>query len=86
MANPPYSGSVIVLKEHQDGFTVDLYHWNDLADGLPFPPRQIAHILTAGRPGDPGTVSSVRTRNASTRADLISKFTAFVNVNFPDTP
>ena len=86
MANPPYSGSVIILRENADGFTIDLFHWPDIPEGTPIPPRgNIIAALTARADAD-GIIFNHEQRTAATRANLIAKFTGFVNSRFPDTP
>lgn len=86
MPNPPYSASVLIIKENQDGFAVEIFHWDDLSEGDPVPPRgNIIPALTAGTFGQAGGLAFHKLRNATTRADLISKFTAYVNAKFPDT-
>lgn len=86
MPNPPYSGSVIILRENADGFAIDMFHWADLPEGTPIPPRgNIIQALTAKAAVD-GVTLNHEQRTAATRANLITKFTNFVNAKFPDTP
>ena len=87
MPNPPYSASVLIIKENQDGFNVEIFHWGDMTENANVPPKgAIHHILTAGKEGQPDALTFRKVRNATTRADLIAKFTAYVNTQFPDTP
>ena len=85
MAVAPFSGSVIILRENQDGIHVEVYHWDNLPDGTVVPPRgPITATLAADKP-DNLKYSFHAERMATTRTDLIAKFTAYINAKFPDT-
>ena len=84
MPNPPYSASIIMLRENADGFSIDLFHWADMPEGTPVPPGgNIVQFLTKKVPDVP---LNHEQRTAATRTSLIQKFTSFVNSKFPDTP
>ena len=83
MATSPFSGSVLVLRENQDGIHVEVFHWDNVPDGTSIPPRgPIAALLM---PLAEPAVGFHAQRMAATRTDLIAKFTAYVNAKFPDT-
>jgi len=80
---PPFSQSVIIIQENEDGIQLELFHWTDVPEGTMHPPRgPLAPLLTGGvLPPD-----FVRNRMCSTRTEAIQKFTAYLNAKFPDTP
>lgn len=85
MANAPFSGSVLVLKENGDGIYAEVYHWDNLADGVPIPPRgSLTQTLAAEKPTEL-KYTFHKELMAETRTELITKFTAYVNAKFPDT-
>ena len=82
MATAPYSGSILILQENQDGIDVVVYHWDNIAEGVPIPPSgPVINNLVNSIPAHTFHAH----RMATTRADLIAKFTAYVNAKFPDT-
>lgn len=87
MPNPPYSGSVIVIHENQDGLVIDLFHWADVPEGMSTPPigplsvRQLVGGVLKGT----GVTTIRKTRNCPTRADAKTKFAQFLDQSFPDT-
>lgn len=84
MPNPPYSAAVLIIEENQDGFAVEIFHWDDLPENIHVPPGGAIRTILFGRSTD-NVLTFHKERNASTRADLIAKFTAYVNAKFPDT-
>lgn len=85
MPNPPYSSSVLIIHENADGFAVDLLHWPDSVEAVAIPTRSLVASLLGSRLQQGITVLHEQ-RTAATRANLITKFTNFVNAKFPDTP
>jgi hypothetical protein len=88
MPNPPYSGSVIIIKETQDGLILDAFHWAEIPEDMSVPP---AGPLTAAKmAGGALRGTDVTTkrlmRSVPTRADAITKLTQFLAANYPDTP
>ena len=88
--NSPYSGSVIILSENQDGIELEVYHWTDLPDGTPVPPRgPLGGLLNGGQfmaqAGVTIPVTFHKKRMAATQADLVSKFAAYIAAKFPET-
>jgi hypothetical protein len=91
MSAAPFSGSVLILRENQDGIFMEVFHWDNLAEGIPVPPRgPITGILAGGTGYSPigGAAPAADLHNermASTRTETIAKFTAYINAKFPDT-
>ena len=91
MSVAPFSGSVIILRENTDGIHIEAYHWDNLPDGTTVPPRGPITSYLAGATSLPiGSSSALpytfhTERMSTTRADLIAKFTSYVNNKFPDT-
>ena len=86
MPNPPYSASVLIIKENQDGFAIEIFHWDDLTENANIPPRgDITHILAASTPSQSDALTFRKLRYATSRADLKNKFGLYVDAKFPDT-
>ena len=87
MAVAPFSGSVLILRENTDGIHIEVYHWDNLPDGTPVPPRGsiTATLAGIGAPSSANAFSFHTERMATTRTDLIAKFTNYINTKFPDT-
>jgi hypothetical protein len=85
MAIAPFSGSILILRENADGIHIEVYHWDNLADGTPVPPRGPITQLLTNQGADLPAYSFHTERMATTRADAIAKFTAYINAKFPDT-
>jgi len=87
MPNPPYSASIIIVREHQDGFTFEVVHWDDLAENSSVPPGGSIHqILMAGQAGTPEIPSLRKIRNAATRTELKTKLGNHFDNKYPDSP
>lgn len=84
MPNPPYSGSVLIIRENQDGFLCEIFHWDDVPDGTSIPPRGSITNMLVPRPGDDNGPTFHRVRSAANKAALISAFTQYLT-KFPDT-
>jgi len=82
MSIAPFSGSVLILQENQDGIHVEVYHWDNLDLGVTIPPRG---PITATLASGPIPHTFHAQRMATTRTDLIAKFTQYINSKFPDT-
>jgi hypothetical protein len=91
MSAAPFSGSVIVLRENRDGIFLEVFHWDNLPEGVPVPPRgPITGILAGGTAYSPigGAAPPADLhdeRMAVTRTETIAKFTSYINAKFPDT-
>jgi hypothetical protein len=84
MPNPPYSASVIVLYENQDGIHTTIYHWNDVPEGTPIPKGIIGAHTSMFNAG----VDVFKQRMFANRTALINGLGSFVNSGqgYPDTP
>ena len=87
MANPPYSGFILIARENQDGITAKVYIFSDVPEGSPIP-RNVAGletslfnaIDTSKTPPDSFIERSVATRSAFKTA-----VGQLVDSKFPDT-
>lgn len=90
MANPPYSGSVIIIRENADGLAFDLFHWADVPEDMSIPPAgPLSAKNMVGRSLEgtsPQVVTKRNSRMCTTRAEAKTKFGQFLDQNFPDTP
>jgi len=58
-----------------------------MSENANVPPQgPISHILTQQGLAGIDNLSFHKVRTATTRADLIAKFTSYVNAKFPDSP
>lgn len=82
MPNPPYSGGAVLIRENQDGFVVEVFHWDDVPDGSPLPKGVAAlrESLFAGTP------SFFTQRTPATRTALKNAFGVYVDNKYPDSP
>jgi hypothetical protein len=69
---------------------VEVFHWTDLADGATVPPRgPLTGVLNGGGfvpSGPPLTYTFHTERIATTKTELVSKFSAYVAALFTKTP
>lgn len=82
MANPPYSGGIIILKENQDGIDARVFHWDEVLQGTPIPKGVVGlenSMFNAG-------VDFVAERMVTTRTALKTAFAQYIDAKFPDTP
>ena len=81
MANPPYSGGVIVLVENQDGIEAKVFHWDEVLSGTPIPPLPpgLHHSLFQANP------TFTAERMAATRTALKTGIGNYIDQKFPDT-
>lgn len=82
MPNPPYSGSAILIRENQDGFVVEVYHWDDVPSGTPLP-KGVVGLRESMYSANPDFFT--HRSGLATRSALKTAFSAYVDAKFPDT-
>lgn len=91
MANPPYSASVLIITENQDGFHVFIAHWGDTIDevtGMPVPPSPAGFEQSLRASLPPPTFT--KRRSFATRAALKTGFALHIDapppIGFSESP
>lgn len=90
MANPPYTGFVLIARENQDGGNVKVYVYTDVPEGSPIPPggkvlSNVEQALFNGLDTTKNPKDIFFDRNFPTRAAFKTAFGQLVDLVMPDT-
>jgi uncharacterized protein YukJ len=87
MANPPYSGFIVIVRENQDGGNAKVYGYVDVSEGQPIPKGLTAleYSLFSGLDTNKTPPDKYFDRNFTTRTALKTALGQLVDAMFPDT-
>lgn len=85
MPNPPYSGTVIIIKENQDGLNVKCWNYAEIPDGTPMPKGPAALESALFTAMDTSKGDTHIHRMFSTRTATKTGFGQLIDAKFPDT-
>jgi len=87
MANPPYSGFILIVRENQDGGNAKVYGYVDVLEGQPIPKGVIGleHSLFSGLDTIKTPADKYFDRNFTTRTALKTAVGQLIDAMLPDT-